>query len=89
MLDHFFHDFAHNSLVSRPLFTRKVSDRSPQRAPRIGQGVVSSIQLSTQSTVRSSLGQTWSTLVKLGQIRSKLSELWGMCPGLRFEGFQA
>uniref|UniRef100_A0A2N9GQD9 Uncharacterized protein n=1 Tax=Fagus sylvatica TaxID=28930 RepID=A0A2N9GQD9_FAGSY len=59
--------FAHNSLVSRPFLTRKVSNRSSQRAPRIGQGVVSSIQLLVWSTVRSNLGQTWSTLVKLGQ----------------------
>ena len=56
----FFHGFAHNSLVSRPFFTRKVSNRSSQRASRIGQGLVSSIQL----LVWSNLGQTWSNLVK-------------------------
>ena len=42
-------------------------NRSSQCAPCIGQGVVSSIQPSVQSTVWSNLGQTWSTLVKLGQ----------------------
>jgi hypothetical protein len=60
----FFHGFAHNSLVSRPFLTRKVSDRSSQCAPRIGQGVVSSIQLLVWSMVRSNLGQPWSNLVK-------------------------
>uniref|UniRef100_A0A2N9FQY5 Uncharacterized protein n=1 Tax=Fagus sylvatica TaxID=28930 RepID=A0A2N9FQY5_FAGSY len=52
-------------------------------------GVVSSIQFSVWSTVRSNLGQTWSTLVKLGRIWSKLSKLWEMYPGLHFEGFWA
>ena len=128
----FFHNFVYNSLVSRPFFTHKVSNRSSQRAPRIGQGVVSSIQLSVRSTIRSNLGQTWSNLVKLGQSSpnsgkcipnhvlrvfwhsgpqtgkkqlgqtsvnprstsvklgqtwSKLSGLWEMYPGPRFEGF--
>uniref|UniRef100_A0A2N9F866 Uncharacterized protein n=1 Tax=Fagus sylvatica TaxID=28930 RepID=A0A2N9F866_FAGSY len=50
-------------------------------------GVVSSIQPSVQSTVRSNLGQTRSTLVKPGQTWSKFSELWEMYPGPRFEGF--
>uniref|UniRef100_A0A2N9H0J7 Uncharacterized protein n=1 Tax=Fagus sylvatica TaxID=28930 RepID=A0A2N9H0J7_FAGSY len=51
------------------------------------EGVVSSIQPSVQSTVRSNLGQTRSTLVKPGQTWSKFSELWEMYPGPRFEGF--
>uniref|UniRef100_A0A2N9GFB6 Uncharacterized protein n=1 Tax=Fagus sylvatica TaxID=28930 RepID=A0A2N9GFB6_FAGSY len=55
----------------------------------IGQGVVSSIQFLVWSTVRSNLGQTWSTLVKLGRIWSKLSKLLEMYPGLHFKGFWA
>uniref|UniRef100_A0A2N9J683 Uncharacterized protein n=1 Tax=Fagus sylvatica TaxID=28930 RepID=A0A2N9J683_FAGSY len=47
-------------------------------------GAVSSIQLSVWSTVRSNLGQTWSTL---GLNWSNLSKLWEMYPGPRFEGF--
>uniref|UniRef100_A0A2N9FLC3 Aminotransferase-like plant mobile domain-containing protein n=1 Tax=Fagus sylvatica TaxID=28930 RepID=A0A2N9FLC3_FAGSY len=39
--------------------------------------------------VRSNLGQTWSTLVKLGRIWSKLSKLLEMYPGLHFKGFWA
>ena len=35
------------------------------------------------------LGQTWSTLVKLGRIWSKPSKLWEMCPGPHLEGFWA
>uniref|UniRef100_A0A2N9F631 Aminotransferase-like plant mobile domain-containing protein n=1 Tax=Fagus sylvatica TaxID=28930 RepID=A0A2N9F631_FAGSY len=56
---------------------------------RMVKEVVSSIQLSVWSTVRSNLGQTWSTLVKLGRIWSKLSKLWEMYPGPHFEGFWA
>ena len=82
-----FHSFAYNSLVSRPFSTRKVSNRSFYHALHNGQGVVNSIQLLVWSTVRSNLGQTRSTLVKLGQIWSKLSELWKMYPGSRFAGF--
>uniref|UniRef100_A0A2N9IG64 Aminotransferase-like plant mobile domain-containing protein n=1 Tax=Fagus sylvatica TaxID=28930 RepID=A0A2N9IG64_FAGSY len=52
-------------------------------------GVVSSIQFLVWSTVRSNLGQTWSTLVKLGRIWSKLSKLLEMYPGLHFKGFWA
>jgi hypothetical protein len=51
--------------------------------------VVSSIQFLVWSTVRSNLGQTWSTLVKLGRIWSKLSKLLEMYPGLHFKGFWA
>ena len=82
-----FHGFAYNSLISRPFFTRKVSNRSSHHALHKGQGVVSLIQLSVWSTVRSNFGQTWSTLVKLSQIWSKLSELWEMHPESRFVGF--
>ena len=78
-----------NPGVARPFFTHKVSNRSSQRAPRIGQGVVSSIQLLVWLTVQSNLGQTWSTLVKLVQIWSKPSELWEMYSGPCFEGFLA
>uniref|UniRef100_A0A2N9FRD0 Nuclease HARBI1 n=1 Tax=Fagus sylvatica TaxID=28930 RepID=A0A2N9FRD0_FAGSY len=78
--------FDHNSLVSRPFLARKVSNRSSHHALQNGQGAVSSIQLLVWSTVRSNLGQTWSTLVKLGQNSPKL---WEMCPGPRFEGFSA
>uniref|UniRef100_A0A2N9HKK9 Uncharacterized protein n=1 Tax=Fagus sylvatica TaxID=28930 RepID=A0A2N9HKK9_FAGSY len=85
----FFHSFDHNSLVSRPFLARKVSNRSSHRALHDGQGVVSSIQLLVRSTVWSNLGQTWSTLVKLGRIWSKLSKLWEMYPGPHFEGFWA
>uniref|UniRef100_A0A2N9HH55 Uncharacterized protein n=1 Tax=Fagus sylvatica TaxID=28930 RepID=A0A2N9HH55_FAGSY len=48
-----------------------------------------SIQFLVWSTVRSNLGQTWSTLVKLGRIWSKLSKLLEMYPGLHFKGFWA
>ena len=82
-----FHGFAYNSLISRPFSTRRVSNRSSHHALHNGQGVVSSIQLLVWSTVRSNLGQTRSTLVELGQIWSKLSELWEMYPGPCFEGF--
>uniref|UniRef100_A0A2N9FX93 Uncharacterized protein n=1 Tax=Fagus sylvatica TaxID=28930 RepID=A0A2N9FX93_FAGSY len=64
--------FVHNSLVSRPFFTRKVSNRSSHHALHNGQGAVSPIQPSVWSTVQSNLGQTWSTPVKLGQLRSNL-----------------
>uniref|UniRef100_A0A2N9EDD4 Uncharacterized protein n=1 Tax=Fagus sylvatica TaxID=28930 RepID=A0A2N9EDD4_FAGSY len=51
-----------------------------------GQGAVSSIQLLVWSTVWSNLGQTWSTLVKLGQS----SPNSGKCiSGPHFEGFWA
>uniref|UniRef100_A0A2N9FBL8 Uncharacterized protein n=1 Tax=Fagus sylvatica TaxID=28930 RepID=A0A2N9FBL8_FAGSY len=59
--------FVYNSLVSRPVLTRKVSNQSSRRALCTGQEVVSSIQLSVWSMVRSNLGQTWSNSVKLGQ----------------------
>ena len=85
----FFHGFVYNSFVSRPFSTRKVSNRSSHRALHNGQGVVSSIQLLVRSTVRSNLGQTRSTLVKLGQIWSKLSELWEIHSGPRFAVFLA
>ena len=81
--------FDHNSLVSRPFLARKVPNRSSHHALQNGQGVVGLIQLSVWSTVRSNLGQTWSTLVKLGRIWSKLSKLWEMYPGPHFEGFWA
>ena len=84
-----FYGFVYNSFVSRPFSTRKVSNRSSHRALHNGQGVVSSIQLLIWTTVRSNLGQTRSTLVKFGQIWSKLSELWEMYSGPRFAGFLA
>uniref|UniRef100_A0A2N9EWA5 Integrase catalytic domain-containing protein n=1 Tax=Fagus sylvatica TaxID=28930 RepID=A0A2N9EWA5_FAGSY len=76
--------FDHNSLVSRPFLTRKVSRiEALICAPRIGQGVVSSIQLLVWSTVRSNLQRTpvgsetvWSNL---GQTRSTLVKLREMC----------
>uniref|UniRef100_A0A2N9G8T1 Uncharacterized protein n=1 Tax=Fagus sylvatica TaxID=28930 RepID=A0A2N9G8T1_FAGSY len=81
--------FDHNSLVSRPFLARKVSNRSSHHVLQNGQGAVSSIQLSVWSTVRSNLGQTWLTLVKLGRIWSKPSKFWEMCPGPHFECFWA
>uniref|UniRef100_A0A2N9HZ94 Zinc knuckle CX2CX4HX4C domain-containing protein n=1 Tax=Fagus sylvatica TaxID=28930 RepID=A0A2N9HZ94_FAGSY len=72
--------FDHNLLVSRPFSTRKVPNRSSHHAFQNGQGAVSSIQLSAWSTVRSNLGQTWSTLVKLDRFWSKLSEIWELEP---------
>jgi hypothetical protein len=84
-----FSRFAYNSLVSRPFSTRKVSNRSSHRSLHNGQGVVNSIQLLVRSTVRSNLGQTRSTLVKLGQIWSKLSELWEIHSGPHFAVFLA
>uniref|UniRef100_A0A2N9IKV9 Uncharacterized protein n=1 Tax=Fagus sylvatica TaxID=28930 RepID=A0A2N9IKV9_FAGSY len=68
---------------------RKVLNRSSHHVLQNGLGAVSSIQLSVWSTVRSNLGQTWSTLVKLGRIWSKPSNLWEMYPGIHFEGFWA
>jgi hypothetical protein len=85
----FFRSFSHNSLVSRPFSGHKVSNRSSHHVLQNGPGAVSSIQLSFWSTVRSNLGQTWSTLVKLGRIWSKPSKLWDMYPGIHFEGFWA
>ena len=85
----FFHSFNHNFLVSRPFSARKVLNRSSYHALQNGQGAVSSIQLLVWSMVQSNLGQTWSTLVKLGRIWSKLSKLLEMYPGLYFEGFWA
>ena len=81
----FFRSFDHNSLVSPPFFARKVSNRSSHHVLQNGLGAVCSIQLS----VRSNLGQTLSTLVKLDRIWSKLSKLLEMYPGLHFEGFWA
>jgi hypothetical protein len=63
----FFRSFDHNFLVSRPFWARKVSNRSSHYVLQNGSGAVSSIQLSVWSTVRSNLGQTWSTLVEFGQ----------------------
>jgi hypothetical protein len=71
----FFRSFDHNSLVSRPFLARKVSNRRSHYVLQNGPGVVSLIQLSVWSTVRSNLGQTWSTLVKLGRIWSKPSKI--------------
>uniref|UniRef100_A0A2N9IGM1 Aminotransferase-like plant mobile domain-containing protein n=1 Tax=Fagus sylvatica TaxID=28930 RepID=A0A2N9IGM1_FAGSY len=62
---------------------------SRKDSAREGGWVVSSIQFLVWSTVRSNLGQTWSTLVKLGRIWSKLSKLLEMYPGLHFKGFWA
>jgi dihydroxyacetone kinase len=62
----FFRSFDHKSLVSRPFSARKVSNRSSHHVLQNGLGEVSLIQLSVWSTVRSNLGQTWSTFVKLG-----------------------
>ena len=84
-----FHSFDHNSLVSHPFLARKVPNRSSHHVLQNGQGVVGSIQLLVWSTVRSNLGQTWSTLVKLGRIWSRPSKFWEMCPGPHFEGFWA
>ena len=85
----FFRSFDHNSLVSCPFLTHKVSNRSSHHVLQSGPEKVSSIQFLVWSTVRSNLGQTWSTLVKLGRIWSKLSKLWEMCLGPHFEGFWA
>ena len=85
----FFRSFDHNSPISCPFSTRKVSNRSSHHVLQNGPGTVSSIQFLVWSTVRSNLGQTWSTLVKLGQTWSKLSELWEMYPGPHLEGFWA
>ena len=84
---HFFHSFDHNFLVFRPFLARKWSNRSSHHVLQDGQGAVSSIQLLVWSMVRSNFGQTWSTLVKLGRIWSKLSKLLEMYPGPHFEGF--
>uniref|UniRef100_A0A2N9IBN8 Uncharacterized protein n=1 Tax=Fagus sylvatica TaxID=28930 RepID=A0A2N9IBN8_FAGSY len=78
--------FDHNFLVSRPFWARKVSNRSSHYVLQNGPGAVSSIQFSVWSTVRSNLGQTWSTLVEFGQH----SPNSGKCiPEPRFEGFWA
>uniref|UniRef100_A0A2N9FWH2 Uncharacterized protein n=1 Tax=Fagus sylvatica TaxID=28930 RepID=A0A2N9FWH2_FAGSY len=96
-----FRKFQHN-LISSVLFSRAWpcteaslgSQDMILRTEAVGmflmpRGVVSSIQLLVWSTVRSNLGQTWSTLVKLGRIWSKLSKLLEMYPGLHFKGFWA
>uniref|UniRef100_A0A2N9FF18 Uncharacterized protein n=1 Tax=Fagus sylvatica TaxID=28930 RepID=A0A2N9FF18_FAGSY len=63
--------FDHNSLVSRPFSTRKVSNRSSHNVFfRMVKEQVSSIQLSVWSTVRSNLGQ-----LGLGRVWSKPSKL--------------
>jgi hypothetical protein len=63
----FFRSFDRNFLVSRPFWARQVSNRSSHYVLQNGPGAVSSIQLSVWSTVGSNLGQTWSTLVEIGQ----------------------
>uniref|UniRef100_A0A2N9J6E8 Reverse transcriptase Ty1/copia-type domain-containing protein n=1 Tax=Fagus sylvatica TaxID=28930 RepID=A0A2N9J6E8_FAGSY len=75
--------FDHNFLVSRPFWARKVSNRSSHYVLQNGQG---SGQF--DSVFRSGQ-QSGQTLVKLGRIWSKLSKLWEMYPGPRFEGFWA
>uniref|UniRef100_A0A2N9EDN1 Tf2-1-like SH3-like domain-containing protein n=1 Tax=Fagus sylvatica TaxID=28930 RepID=A0A2N9EDN1_FAGSY len=83
--------FDHNSLVSRPFLTRKVSESKLliMSLSELVKEVVSSIpafwsgQRSGQTLVK--LGQPWSNLVKLGQSSPKLLEMY---PGPRFEGFQ-
>ena len=69
----FFHSFDHNSLVSRPFLARKVPNRSSHHTLQNGPRAVSSIQLLVWSTVRSNLGQTWSTLVKALQTLGNVS----------------
>uniref|UniRef100_A0A2N9HQY5 Uncharacterized protein n=1 Tax=Fagus sylvatica TaxID=28930 RepID=A0A2N9HQY5_FAGSY len=78
--------FDHNSLVSRPFLARKVSNRSSHHVLQNGQGAVSSIQLSVWSMVRSNLGQTWSTLVKLGQTLVKALLTLGNVSWAAFRG---
>uniref|UniRef100_A0A2N9EUT4 Uncharacterized protein n=1 Tax=Fagus sylvatica TaxID=28930 RepID=A0A2N9EUT4_FAGSY len=78
--------FDHNFLVSRPFWARKVSNRSSHYVLQNGLGAVSSIQLF--GLVNSQV-KPWSNLVNLGRIWSKLSKLWEMYPGPRFEGFWA
>uniref|UniRef100_A0A2N9G9K7 Uncharacterized protein n=1 Tax=Fagus sylvatica TaxID=28930 RepID=A0A2N9G9K7_FAGSY len=57
---------------------------------RMVKGAVSSIQFSVWSTVRSNLGQTWSTLVKLwSNFGQNSPNSWEMYPEPRFEGFWA
>ena len=75
----FFHGFAHNSLVSRPFLTYKVSNRSSHHALYNGQRAVSPIQFLVWSTVRSNLGQTWSNLVKALRTLGNVSwtAFWG------------
>uniref|UniRef100_A0A2N9IH85 Uncharacterized protein n=1 Tax=Fagus sylvatica TaxID=28930 RepID=A0A2N9IH85_FAGSY len=50
-------------------------------------GVVSSIQFLVWSTVRSNLGQTWSTLVKLGRNLVKALQTLGNVSRTSFQGF--
>uniref|UniRef100_A0A2N9HFR4 Aminotransferase-like plant mobile domain-containing protein n=1 Tax=Fagus sylvatica TaxID=28930 RepID=A0A2N9HFR4_FAGSY len=76
--------FDHNFLVSRPFWARKVSNRSSHYVLQNGPGAVSSIQFSVWSTVRSNLGQTWSTLV---EVWSKLSKPPGNVSRTAFRGF--
>uniref|UniRef100_A0A2N9FET9 Uncharacterized protein n=1 Tax=Fagus sylvatica TaxID=28930 RepID=A0A2N9FET9_FAGSY len=94
-----FRKFQH-SLISSACFHARGRRSSRCRIPTIlvsseslryllFNGVVSSIQFLVWSIVRSNLGQTWSTLVKLGRIWSKLSKLLEMYPGLHFKGFWA
>uniref|UniRef100_A0A2N9FPP3 Uncharacterized protein n=1 Tax=Fagus sylvatica TaxID=28930 RepID=A0A2N9FPP3_FAGSY len=82
--------FDHNSLVSRPFLARKVSEsKLSSFSSEWSREWSVRFSFSVWSMVRSNLGQTWSTLVKLGRIWSKLSKLREMYPGPRFEGFWA
>uniref|UniRef100_A0A2N9HWE1 Uncharacterized protein n=1 Tax=Fagus sylvatica TaxID=28930 RepID=A0A2N9HWE1_FAGSY len=97
-----FRKFQH-SLISSACFHARGRRSSRCRIPTIlvspeslryllfnGTGLAqSSIQFLVWSIVRSNLGQTWSTLVKLGRIWSKLSKLLEVYPGLHFKGFWA
>uniref|UniRef100_A0A2N9G5N0 Uncharacterized protein n=1 Tax=Fagus sylvatica TaxID=28930 RepID=A0A2N9G5N0_FAGSY len=73
--------FDHNSLVSHPFSARKVLNRSSRHALQNGQGAVNPIQLSAWSKsgwkrlgqTLVNPGQTWSTLVKLGQTSGNVS----------------
>uniref|UniRef100_A0A2N9GTD2 Aminotransferase-like plant mobile domain-containing protein n=1 Tax=Fagus sylvatica TaxID=28930 RepID=A0A2N9GTD2_FAGSY len=81
--------FDHNSLISRPFLARKAPNRSSHHALQNGQGVPSKLwemcpgphfegfwtwwTLVGLETARSNLGQTWSTLVKLGQTSGNVS----------------
>jgi hypothetical protein len=67
VLDRFFTVLTITSSFLVRFWARKVSNRSSHCALQNGPGAVSSIQFSVWSTVRSNLGQTWSTLVEFGQ----------------------
>jgi hypothetical protein len=86
VLDRFFAVLTITLLVSRPFLARKVSNRSSHHVLQNGPG---SGQFDSAFGLVNGPVKPWSNLVNLGRTWSKLSKLWEMYPGPRFEGFWA